>query len=258
MYYDITLKNIFLIAVIFLLPHSHADEVQRFYPQPRILGGANAREGQFPHQVSLKWDGRHVCGGSIISPSYIVTAAHCLSQGYVNVPVKYISIRAGSTIANEGGQVRQAEWSYVHPDYNLFGNDIGLVKLSEPLEFNENVKAIPLAKQDPPTGVPVIISGWGRTRNDGAVVKMLQYTTLTALSSSDCRQRMAGVPDSAFCLDHSIGHGACRGDSGGPAVYNGELVGVANSVVRSCGSANPDSYASVAYYADWLRENTQE
>ncbi|XP_005191785.2 serine protease SP24D-like [Musca domestica] len=251
-------KLLFSIGLIALLHCAQADDdLPPVYPQPRILGGANANERQFPYQISLHWGGAHVCGGSIISPSYIVTAAHCLARGYMTLPPSYISIRAGSRLANKGGQLRQAEWTYIHPDYNPFGNDIGVVKLSKPLEFNENVRAIPLASEDPPTGAPVVISGWGRTSNNGTVVNQLQYTTLTALTSSDCRRRLVAIPDSIICFEHSLGHGACRGDSGGPAVYQDQLVGIANSVVRNCGSANPDTYTSAAYHAEWVRENTQ-
>lgn len=54
-------------------------------PTNRIVGGINANEGQFPHQVSLRRNGSHTCGGSIISKNFILTAAHCVgtidSQG---------------------------------------------------------------------------------------------------------------------------------------------------------------------------------
>lgn len=49
--------------------------------EPRIVGGTKAREGQFPHQISLRRRGSHTCGGSIISKDYVVTAAHCVKQG---------------------------------------------------------------------------------------------------------------------------------------------------------------------------------
>lgn len=52
-----------------------------YYPQPRIVKGNNALENQFSHQISLRVNGRHICGGSIISPNYIVTAAHCVTSG---------------------------------------------------------------------------------------------------------------------------------------------------------------------------------
>lgn len=47
-------------------------------PSGRIVGGLDAYEGQFPHQISLRRSGSHTCGGSIISRNYILTAAHCV------------------------------------------------------------------------------------------------------------------------------------------------------------------------------------
>uniref|UniRef100_A0A1I8MFE3 Uncharacterized protein n=1 Tax=Musca domestica TaxID=7370 RepID=A0A1I8MFE3_MUSDO len=249
-----------LLAIIVLWNYCEAENIRPFYPQGRIVGGTAASEGQFPYQVSLRWGGAHVCGGSIVSASYIVTAAHCLTLGTAEqkLPASLISIRAGSRFYDRGGQVVQAVETTVHPDYQDFDNDIGLVKLSLPLEFNARVKAIPLASQEPPTGVPVVTSGWGRTSSNGTVVKLLRYNTLTALTSLDCSRRLPAIPESVICLAHSAGNGVCNGDSGGPAVYNNQLVGVTNYMVRTCGSTKPDAYASVAYFAEWIRENSRE
>ncbi|XP_061398825.1 serine protease SP24D-like [Musca vetustissima] len=227
----------------------NATNVQPFHPEGRIVGGAVARDGQFPYQVSVRWGGAHVCGGSIISETFVVTAAHCLTMG---TPEQ--NVRAGSRFIFYGGQVRQAAETYVHADYKDFDNDIGLIQLSEPLLFNTRVNAVPLATHEPPSGVPVVTSGWGRTSSNGTVVNALRYNTLMALTSLDCSRRLPAIPESVICLAHSQGNGVCDGDSGGPAVYNGELVGVTNYMVRSCGTTNPDAYASVAFFRNWLQE----
>ncbi|XP_073831856.1 transmembrane protease serine 9-like [Musca autumnalis] len=256
MHYKAALQKQFLISIVFLLHNSGAKTVHSVYPQGRIVGGAVASEGQFPYQVSLRWSGAHVCGGSIIGPRYILTAAHCLTFNTADekLPPSLISVRAGSRAFNRGGQVIEAVETYVHPDYKNFDNDIGVVKLTKPLEFNESVRAIPLATHEPPTGVPVITSGWGHTSNNGTVVEMLRYNVLSALTSVDCSHRLPAIPESVICLAHSQGNGVCDGDSGGPAVYNNQLVGVVNYMVRTCGSTAPDAYASVAYFLDWIEE----
>lgn len=56
-------------------------ELPLVYPQPRIVGGNSASEGQFPHQVLLRIGNNGLCGGSIISENYVVTAAHCVTSG---------------------------------------------------------------------------------------------------------------------------------------------------------------------------------
>lgn len=172
-----------------------------------------------------------------------------------SLPNSYLSVRAGSRLRDSGGQVVGVSEVIMHPLYKSFNNDIALLKLAHPLQFNDRVKPIALAKHDPATGVPVITSGWGRTKNGGSTAKVLQYNTLMALTNADCNRRIPAVPESVICLAHTSDNGVCNGDSGGPAVYNNQLIGVTNYVVGGCGSTNPDGYASIAYHINWLRDN---
>lgn len=67
-----------LLCILVVFRYGDAAQI---YPQARMFGGASASEGQFPHQISLRWGGGHACGGSIISENYVVTAAHCVTIG---------------------------------------------------------------------------------------------------------------------------------------------------------------------------------
>uniref|UniRef100_A0A1I8M2D3 Uncharacterized protein n=1 Tax=Musca domestica TaxID=7370 RepID=A0A1I8M2D3_MUSDO len=253
----VVFRKTLILGLLIVLDCATAARNNPIFPQSRIVGGATASEGQFPHQVSLRWGGSHVCGGSIISPTYVVTAAHCLTRGSppTSFPADYISVRAGSRNRDEGGQIIQAAELKIHPSYDRFNNDIALVKLSKRLQFNDKVKAIPLTRHEPPTGVPVFTSGWGLTRNNGGTSKYLQYTVLMARRHAECGQ---STPESVLCLAHSSGNGVCSGDSGGPAVYNKELVGITNYVVDGCGSTFSDGFASVAYHHEWLSNNSRD
>ncbi|XP_013110296.2 serine protease SP24D-like [Stomoxys calcitrans] len=247
--------------ILLLLANAKANVKQPLvYPQSRIVGGSNAIQGQFPYQVSLRIENNHICGGSIISYNYIVTAAHCVVQG--NPPKQVdphsLTIYAGSNYINSGGLVLKVAEVKVHPSYKGGNNDIALLKLTLPLIFNEHLRAIPLAVHDSPTGVPVITSGWGRLSDGGTRPQILQYNTLMAVNHLDCTRWISGLPSSVFCLAHTFGNGVCNGDSGGSAVYNNTLVGVTNFVVGNCGTHYPDVYASVPYHLKWLRENSQQ
>ncbi|XP_013110304.1 chymotrypsin-1 [Stomoxys calcitrans] len=254
-----------LFLVLLCLIHHQATEARapkdsRPPLRGRIVGGSNAREGQFAYQVSLRLDGSHLCGGSVISADYILTAAHCVYAGGDSVVApSVLSIMAGSNRRNSGGQQRDVSEIKVHPNYTGSGNDsdIALLKLSSPLELNDDVQTIALATEEPPLAALVTASGWGRLSEGGARPDILQYINMIALPNSECRT-WTRVSNNVICLLHLDGQGACNGDSGGPAVYNNELVGVANAVFGECGTFGPDVYSSVAFHRDWVLRNSQD
>ncbi|XP_059223364.1 serine protease SP24D-like [Stomoxys calcitrans] len=249
----------FLLAAL-VNPHSAEGLKHPKRPlQGRIVGGGFATEGQFPYQVSILRRGNHSCGGSIISPHYVVTAAHCIVYGKpsMRVPVDVLNVRAGSISTTSGGQLVNVTEVKPHPSFWQFTNDIALVKLAQPLKFNDNVAAIPLASQNPPSGAEVSTSGWGRISTSGPLSPLLKYNTLVALNTTECRSRLDYLPRGAICFVGATANGICKGDSGGPAVYNNQLVGVVNFFEDACG-IKPDGFASVALHAKWLRDNSKE
>ncbi|ALC48828.1 CG32523 [Drosophila busckii] len=223
----------------------------------RIVGGADAAATQFPHQISLRQMGSHICGGSIIDRNKILTAAHCVTSDGPNgtllvTPADLLTIRAGSLNRFNGGEVRQVVEVKVHEGYGNLYNDVAVLVLDRPLIYSENIRAIPLASADTPVDSPVIVSGWGRLATEGDVPRWLQWNTLSSLSTRKCTTSTLMNGASLICLAHDAGQGVCFGDSGGPAIYNGEIVGIAGFVIGGCGSKNPDGYAKVFYHRDWI------
>ncbi|KAH8411825.1 hypothetical protein KR215_011683 [Drosophila sulfurigaster] len=219
----------------------------------RIVGGLDAVEGQFPHQVSLRQLTSHICGGSIIAPQIILTAAHCVTSEASDGSLKVI--RAGTVDRSSGGVVVNVAKVIVHESYGNFLNDVALLVLDQPLTYSAVIKAIPLASVDTAVGSEVVISGWGRLTTGGASPRLLQYNTLSSLSKNQCISSTFMFTSSLICLAHTAGNGACNGDSGGPAIQNGQLVGIAGFVIGGCGSTNPDGYAKVFYHRDWIVKN---
>ncbi|XP_011177409.2 serine protease SP24D [Zeugodacus cucurbitae] len=227
-------------------------------PNGRVVGGADAVVGQFPHQVSLqRSDGSHTCGGSIISETFIVTAAHCVvvGEGIEPYPPRFYQVRVGSMQRTIGGQLLKLKRIIVNKAYADFQNDIALLELEKPIVFTKNIQPIELAEEEVPSGGDVIISGWGRLSTNGPIPHRLQWNTLKALNAEECEE-VHHLGASVICLGHEPDNGTCFGDSGGPATYNGKLVGVASFVDDGCGSDIPDGYAKVAHLREWIRANS--
>lgn len=128
----------------------------------RIVGGSEAEPGQYPHQVSLRTGVQvrhHICGGSIISDRWVITAAHCVSTVVAN-----LVIVAGAHHISEDGVTYKLNQSIVHENYNRSSleNDIALLQTTRPISFSENVLPVALSNKHVDGGVRAVVSGWGR------------------------------------------------------------------------------------------------
>ncbi|CAF1544331.1 unnamed protein product [Rotaria magnacalcarata] len=233
----------------------------------RIVGGENAVTNSWSWAISLRHDGSHFCGGSILSSSFIITAAHCI-DGITNL-VGY-SILAGSIYLNSllsaSSQIRSISAIYKHPYYNdrRMTNDVALLLLSAPLNMtNHNLKPICLPSgtvAQPPDNIDMVAVGWGTTSSGSNTVSqdLLQVTLQSIPSaSSSCRpyiydsqkQFCAGVP--------AGGKDTCQGDSGGPLMaFVNNLWQVDGLTSYGYGCAYPNVagvYTRVSNYINWIQ-----
>lgn len=164
------------------------------------------------------------------------------------------------TIINDkvcSGSLHYVEKLIPHEDYRIFENDIALVKIQHEFLLGDSIKIIELNRDDIPSGADLIISGWGRIETGGELPKILKWNILFKVHDSVCAD-IAGIERGIICLGHPVGQGACNGDSGGPALFNGKVAGVANFVINGCASDYPDGYAKVSHFVEWIEKNIQE
>jgi trypsin len=229
----------------------------------KIIGGQQTTIQQHPYQVSLRARNRHICGGSVLTPTRALTAAHCLQA---NAQPAIYGIMAGSTLrlGDATQQLRTLSRFVRHQQYNpqRITNDIGLLFWEQPLTLGATVRAIRLPRQaaSVPYGQNVNVTGWGLTREGvpSSIATVLKVVAKPLVTNEECNRAYGGriTPDMLCAGLPEGGRDACQGDSGGPLTHNGVLLGVV-SWGRGCARPRfPGVYARVPFFVDWIAQNS--
>jgi secreted trypsin-like serine protease len=241
--------------------------------ETQIVGGQQAQPNQFPWQVSMRRSltGSHFCGGSVITPNYVLTAAHCTDGQTAGS----IEVAAGEHTRSAISAVRQLRDVTRITQHNLYNSattdyDASILTLSSALSINAQVLPVcPPAStnKDDYIGRSLVISGWGTTSSGGSCCPdTLLWTTVTGLSTTSCQADYNTPINPSTITARMIcaaapGRDTCQGDSGGPMVWrraNGqyELVGL-TSWGRGCADPSfPGVYANVPLLQSWVDANT--
>nr|AFN42314.1 chymotrypsin-like protein [Cotesia sesamiae Mombasa bracovirus] len=230
----------------------------------KIVGGIFAEINDFPFIVSIQNWGMHFCGGALVSKKHVLTAAHCLSTQDQRTKTMRIfdknafRIAAGSSSSKHLNRVYEVEKIDVHPAYTgespLVMHDLGIITMREEAVLDATVQVINLPTDYCDAGQLATVLGWGYLKDkSGATSEWLQKAPVLTLSNEDCLQRIPyPIAQDHICGWYGEGVGFCDGDSGGPLLLNGEIVGVV-SMGYACGSGLPDIYTRVYSYLPWIK-----
>ncbi|MFD3353499.1 S1 family peptidase [Streptomyces fradiae] len=195
-----------------------------------IIGGGYASNA--PWAARLFSNGRETCSATIIAPTWILTAKHCVSGGG-------LSFRIGSLDQHSGGTV-----AYGAGTYNHSSSDLSLVRLDRSVSATYARLGQPGSVS---VGQTVQVYGWGATYQCGSEANcQSQYLKVAdVVVTGGCRDAYYG---SAICARRGNGITA-GGDSGGPMMANGVQVGVASTSDRQTTTA----YTNVTAYRSWIQ-----
>ncbi|KAK7085560.1 hypothetical protein SK128_006624 [Halocaridina rubra] len=236
----------------------------------RIVGGQESGINEWPWQVGLEYvpNMAIICGATLISTQWVLTAAHCVQQ----FAIQDLKLRLGEhdkTSNHESAYTieKTIEHVVIHPEFDALSidNNIALLKMDTPVTLNDGIRPICLPfsyVSENLSGQVGTVTGWGTTQFEGNLSNVLREVEVPILTTSECMQytfNTITITDNMICT-YEEGKDACQGDSGGPLQWKKNnrwyLMGLV-SMGEGCANVNsPGVYSKITNYLNWIQQQT--
>lgn len=220
----------------------NANEIQ----SARIVSGTTTNIQNAKYTVYLRVNGKFICGGSLVTVQFVITAAHCVK----NLNPSQLTIVGGATYLSDSGVRRSVHKIITPKEYNskTYHMDIAVVKLSGNMS-GKNIATIELCKASWKLGDSIDVYGWGAmSESNNRESNQLRTVKVPLVARSKCKdmyKRDGTITETMFCAGDLKGKDSCSGDSGGPAVFQKQLCGVVSWGVGCARTNYPGVYTYI-------------
>lgn len=246
-----------------LLVSSLAVQISALPTQDEIVGGIVVTpKFKYPWLVSLQSENLHFCGGTLLNPTTVVTAAHCSDIREEEAFVVAHRNRLSSSLVSENSVKFKVTKITIHPDYTdtTISHDIAIWKVKRVYGNSSNIPDTPIEFDGgdySAENTTLAIAGWGTLSAGGASPGYMRETRVDIVSTKRCQSQYPKLHSSSICAARP-GKDTCQGDSGGPLFAIGKtgrviLVGITS---YGNGCADPDYagvYTRVSQFSRWIK-----
>ena len=229
---------------------------------PFIVGGEEVPIANHPWQVALlrgqQTDRSQFCGGSLVAPDTVVTAAHCIDSWFVQKDPARVDVLIGTANTQQGGERIKVRSVALHPSWNSRNNDydVAVLRLATPATQG---RAVPIHTDVvatlPKTGTWV--TGWGAIGEGRPGSDLLLGVEVPVVANTECNKPESyggRVTAQMLCAgERAGGKDSCQGDSGGPLTHNQRLIGIVSWGAGCARELKYGVYTRVSSVAPWIR-----